>query len=248
MYADWTHSIKHLSDEQAGKVLKHLLAYVNDEDPQTDDPIVNITFEPIKQQLKRDLEKWGKIRQKRSDAGKKSAEKRAQQKATNSTSVESVQQSSTNSTVNVNDNVNVNVTVNDNDNDNVIKEKKVYSKEIHSTLSECLKYFPIHLHPKKEDTWLDTIDKLHRIDKLPLNNIIEVVKNTRADSFWSKNFLSLTKLRKTKDGIKYIIIFNEQTKNNGTSKKGNEQLTYEQWKNQPSGKSIADQYNEWKGQ
>jgi len=114
MYADWTHSIKHLTDEQAGQVLKHLLAYVNDENPQTNDPIINITFEPIKQQLKRDLDKWDKIRAKRSDAGRKSAEKRAEQKAANSTSVESVKQTATNSTVTVNDNVNVNVTVNDN--------------------------------------------------------------------------------------------------------------------------------------
>ena len=109
MYADWIHSIKYLTDEQAGKLLKHLLSYVNDEEPETDDPIIYITFDPIKQQLKRDLEKWDVIRGKRSDAGKKSAEKRAQQKLT---SVESVKQTSTNPTVN--DNVNVTVNVNDN--------------------------------------------------------------------------------------------------------------------------------------
>lgn len=113
MYADWTHSIKHLTDEQAGMVLKHLLAYVNDEHPETNDPIINITFEPIKQQLKRDLDKWDQIRAKRSDAGKKSAEKRAEQRAVNSTSVESAEQTPTNPTVNDTVTVNVNDTVND---------------------------------------------------------------------------------------------------------------------------------------
>ena len=119
LYADVNHTVKHLSNEQAGELFKHLLSYVNDENPVSKNPIVNIAFEPIKQQLKRDLNRWESTREKRSEAGKKSAEARKkkaeeliQQSSTNSTSVKSVEQTSTKSTVN--DNVNVNVTVNDN--------------------------------------------------------------------------------------------------------------------------------------
>jgi hypothetical protein len=65
-------------------------------------------------QLKRDLKKFEEIKVKRSEAGKKSAETKAQQNSTNSTLVESVQHPSTNSTDNDNDNDNVNVNVNDN--------------------------------------------------------------------------------------------------------------------------------------
>lgn len=124
LYADVWKTVSKLPNEKAGELFKHLLMYVNDEDPQTDDILIEIAFEPIKQQLKRDLEKWETIKGKRSDAGKKSAELRklkSEQKATNPTSVESVEQDSTNPTVN--DNVNVTVNVNDTVKvkDNVIK-------------------------------------------------------------------------------------------------------------------------------
>ena len=55
LYCDIQHTIKKLSDEQAGKLFKHILSYVNDESPATDDMIIDLVFEPIKQQLKRDL-------------------------------------------------------------------------------------------------------------------------------------------------------------------------------------------------
>ena len=47
-----------LPDDKAGQlVFKHILSYVNDLDPLSDDLILNIAFEPIKQQLKR-LKAW----------------------------------------------------------------------------------------------------------------------------------------------------------------------------------------------
>jgi hypothetical protein len=114
LYSDQRSIIDMLSDEQAGQLLKHVFAYVNDENPINDNPLIMMAFEPIKLQLKRDLKKWETIKEGRSKAGKASAEKRRiQQESTNPTSVDCVQQESTNPTVNVNDNVNVNVNVND---------------------------------------------------------------------------------------------------------------------------------------
>jgi len=110
LYADIKTTVDKLDNEYAGKLFKHILAYVNDENPETDDLLLEIAFEPIKRQFKRDLQKWEQIKSKRSDAGKASAESR-KQKATKSTSVKSVQQTSTNPTVNVNVNDNVNVNV-----------------------------------------------------------------------------------------------------------------------------------------
>ena len=52
LYCDIIHTIQQLSDEQAGNLFKHILQYVNDENPSTDNVITNIAFEPIKQQLK----------------------------------------------------------------------------------------------------------------------------------------------------------------------------------------------------
>lgn len=111
LYCDIRHTVTKMPDDKAGQLFKHILDYVNDLNPQTDDLIIQLTFEPIKQQLKRDLLKYECIRNKRIEAGLASAEKRLQNQQV-LTSVESVQQSSTNSTVN--DNVNVSVNVNDN--------------------------------------------------------------------------------------------------------------------------------------
>ena len=110
LYADNYGLIKQLPDDVAGRLLKHIFAYVNDENPVSDDLLLNIAFEPIKMALKRDLKKYEQIKEKRSLAGKKSAEQR-QQNSTNSTSVESVQQTSTNPTVS--DSVSVSVSVSD---------------------------------------------------------------------------------------------------------------------------------------
>lgn len=58
LYCDLIHTIEKLTDGQAGLLFKHFLRYVNDLDPKTDDKLIDIVFEPIKQQLKRDLKKW----------------------------------------------------------------------------------------------------------------------------------------------------------------------------------------------
>ena len=111
-YCDWKDTFEELPKETGYDLLIHLLRYVNDENPVTKDPIVKALFPIIKNQLKRDLDKWEGIKGKRSEAGKESARLRAikkEQEATNPTSVESVQQSSTNPTVI--DNVIVNDTV-----------------------------------------------------------------------------------------------------------------------------------------
>lgn len=111
LYADFYHTFNELSDEEAGQLIKHLLAYVNDLNPETNNRLIKIAFEPIKHQLKRDLKKWDDIKNKRSLAGKSSVEakkRRKKEKLTNLTSVEfdqQNQQGSTNSTVNVNVNV-----------------------------------------------------------------------------------------------------------------------------------------------
>jgi hypothetical protein len=113
LYSDNKSIIDLLSNEQAGLLLKTLFAYVNDENPTIDNSIV-LVFEMIKVQLKRDLKKWEQTKEGRSIAGKASAEakriaKLNQQTLTNSTNVDFVQQTSTNSTVSVSDSVNVSV-------------------------------------------------------------------------------------------------------------------------------------------
>lgn len=55
LYTDLLHTFEGLDDQEAGKLIKHLLRYVNDMNPEAPDKLIKIAFEPIKQMLKRDL-------------------------------------------------------------------------------------------------------------------------------------------------------------------------------------------------
>lgn len=63
LYCDLIHTVSKMPNEKAGELLKHILSYVNDQEPTTDDLIIQLTFEPIKQSLKRDLIKYERTRQ-----------------------------------------------------------------------------------------------------------------------------------------------------------------------------------------
>jgi hypothetical protein len=116
IYCDLIHTIEKLPDDKAGLLFKHLLRYVNDQNPITNDLIVDITFEPIKRQLKRDLIKYEGKKEQWSEAGKASAEARRLKKLNetqrNSTDVKTVATDST-VTVTVKDTVKDTVTVKD---------------------------------------------------------------------------------------------------------------------------------------
>lgn len=75
-YADWGGVFRALPDDVAGRLIKHIFAYVNDENPNTEDYVINALFEQIKSTLKRDLGKWESQREQRRNAGKASAEAR----------------------------------------------------------------------------------------------------------------------------------------------------------------------------
>jgi hypothetical protein len=99
LYTDLLATFDKLNNNEAGRLIKHLFRYVNDLNPQSD-RMTEILFEPIKQQLKRDLEKWEGIKDKRSEAGKMGANKRWQVIANAKKNIAKIA---------VNDNVNVNV-------------------------------------------------------------------------------------------------------------------------------------------
>tara|TARA_R110002072_G_scaffold97926_2_gene215431 strand:- start:5152 stop:5838 length:687 start_codon:yes stop_codon:yes gene_type:complete len=70
-YCDWQETFEELSNEEAGKLVKHLFNYVNDKDPEASDKLTQMCFIPIKQSLKRDLKKYEGYIKKQSDNGKK---------------------------------------------------------------------------------------------------------------------------------------------------------------------------------
>lgn len=58
LYCDLIYTIEKMDNETAGQFFKHYLRYINDQNPKTDNIVVDLTFEGVKQNLKRDLKKW----------------------------------------------------------------------------------------------------------------------------------------------------------------------------------------------
>lgn len=61
LYCDLIHTIEQMPKDLAGELFLHILKYVNDKSPESENLIINLTFEPIKQSLKRDLIKYENI-------------------------------------------------------------------------------------------------------------------------------------------------------------------------------------------
>jgi len=131
LYVDLIHTVDALEDVEAGRLFKHVLRYVNDLNPTTEDRITQITFEPIKQQLKRDLISWEKKRGKLSDSGREGGLKSAEARRSKSKQPEAKRSEASNSEPNAsktqaNEAVTVNVTVNDNVNVTVTQKQNAF--------------------------------------------------------------------------------------------------------------------------
>jgi len=123
LYSDHKELFETLSDKDAAELIRHIFRYVSDENPISDNPIVNISFITIKLQLKRDLVKYEESKTSKAESGALGNLKRwntdlyAKVIKDEITLAEAViiakcrkaSQTIANIAVNVNDNVNVNV-------------------------------------------------------------------------------------------------------------------------------------------
>jgi len=140
-YADWKNTFDELPNEEAGALIKHIFAYVNDENPESDSVLIRAIFANIKATLKRDLDKWENQLQQRSEAGKKSAEIRALNKINErSTLVDEYVRNST-------DSVNVSVS------DSVTTSTQIIKFD--DAVKICL----------FDDEWSNDIQRVYKIDK-----------------------------------------------------------------------------------
>lgn len=136
LYSDLIKVVSKLPNDKAGELFKIILEYVNDLNPNINDLLLEIAFEPIKLQLKRDLKVWYETRSKRSDIGRlggiASGIKRSKMKQ-NEPLLNSVEPNEANEAVNVTVNVTDTVTVNDTVNDiNTINYSILDNAEINS--------------------------------------------------------------------------------------------------------------------
>lgn len=165
LYCDIIHTINKMPNDKAGELFKHILKYVNDEDPSTDDLIINLTFEPIKQQLKRDLSKYEGIRAK----NKLNADKRWN--ATASDRMPNDAKHADNDTDTVTDN------------DKVIKGNKLsVAKKPLVEYQPCLDFWLKDFHPgwtfggQQGKALKSIIKKIEKLRKNETDSIVELFK------------------------------------------------------------------------
>ena len=165
LYCDQKEMFEHLPPELCKQLLLHLFSYVNDENPDSDDPILNALFAPIKHQLKRDLEKWESNVEQRRQAGIKSAEARKAKANEMQRPLTTVERDSTKST----DTVNVNDTVNGSDMNKYIYSQ-FYDSEIKKTDNPKYEQFVKYLFGN---------NKL----KIKLSGVLSITNQLKVDDF-----------------------------------------------------------------
>jgi hypothetical protein len=129
VYTDWINQFKDLTDEEAGKLIKHFFEYVNDLNPSSD-RLIELLFNPIKATLKRDLEAWESKQQTNKNNGLKGGRPRKEITEINPNNPNGILTTQNNPQKGVSDSVSVNV--------NVIKEVLSVRKV---NFSESLKPF-----------------------------------------------------------------------------------------------------------
>jgi hypothetical protein len=143
LYCDQKGVWDKLDDAQAGRLIKHIILYVNDDNPVAPDFITELAFEPIKQSLKRDLKKWENQQEQRSEAGKRSAEVRKRNAKLAERDSTTVNERSISSTVNGSVSVNVNDNVSVSSKDDGMKPP---------SLEEVISYFDENGYTKESAT------------------------------------------------------------------------------------------------
>lgn len=69
-YTDWEDTFRALPKDKGYDLLIHMLDYVNDRNPETDDLLINAVFQQLKNTLKRDLKGYEEKKEERSNSGR----------------------------------------------------------------------------------------------------------------------------------------------------------------------------------
>jgi len=201
LYCDLIHTIEKMDNETAGQFFKHYLRYINDLNPTTENLVVDLTFESVKQNLKRDLKKWETRAEKSRENGKLGGRPKKEE-------TQETQQVILKPKKPVTDTVTVNVTVKDINKDDsneslfnsfwskypkkIAKEKcrakfnKLSTSDkdkILSTLDAYVKYKPFkdYTHPNPEtylnqERWKDEVPTIETEQQTIVDPLVEYAK------------------------------------------------------------------------
>lgn len=207
-YVDWGAIFKALPDDGAGRLIKHIAAYVNDEAPDIEllSPIEKMAFIPIQNTLKRDLKAWLAICERNRINGAKGG--RANASGRNQPEPTATERDPKNPVGADTD------TDTDTDIDKKgykkkrLAEIKISEVESEQALKIALAFqdlFKTNLQnlgistaqiEKARGTWVDDARLMMENDKRTIEEIKEVFEFLKIDAFWSGNVLSIKTLRK----------------------------------------------------
>jgi hypothetical protein len=162
-----------MPQDKAGILFLTILEYVNDLNPIVDDILVDLCFEPIKQQLKRDLATWDKFKEKQSLNGKKGGRPKI---------IEQTQPKPKNPSLFLESQKSLNVTVTVNDNVIIFKYKKCTDKEFIDELSKYKEKYSKDILNSFYRYWSEKNDKGKM--RMAMENTFEVDKRLIT---WSSN-------------------------------------------------------------
>lgn len=166
LYADLIHTVRKLPKEKQGELFMTILSYVNDENPVVDDLMVELVFEPVKLQMKRDLVKYETTKERRKEAGRLAGLKSGEARKAIVPETNQIEPKGTNGSKNE-PNEHVTVTVNDTVNDTVTvtdtvilleKETKKEFKEISISKNEIFAKEIL-----ESQSWIETISMQNKI-------------------------------------------------------------------------------------
>ena len=187
-----------MTDEEAGKLFKAILAYQTGEDVNLEG-LMNVVFLQIKQQIDYANIRYAEISKKRSEARKKKLEEKQNEtndnkSEQNTTKENKSEQTETNRSYNDNENGNENVNVNEN-NINVIQNKKTHTyacKAVVTAFNDLCVSFP------RVQSLTETRKRYIKIllGKYTLDEVKEVFRKAEATDFlkgagdhgWKANF------------------------------------------------------------
>ena len=173
LYADLIHTVEQLASDKAGDLFKHILRYVNDKHPVSEDILINIAFEPIKQQLKRDLKKYEVRAEKSRNNGKLGGRpKHLEEPRKPSRLINNLTEPRKPDTVTVTD------TVKD-----ILKRKQDFRTSISKFIKDNPNKYPKQLYIDFEEYWSEHGDK----DKKMRFEKEKTFGLSRRLSSWSKN-------------------------------------------------------------
>jgi hypothetical protein len=156
LYSEIRETVKKIPKDAQAELFMAILDYANGEDPKIDNLIVELVFEPIKNNMSRLAEKWEEIKEKRSEAGRiggiksgitrsngiktKQNEAKGSIASNNEAKGSIASKIEANEAVNVNVNANVNANVNVNGNVNAKEKKEGKTKFLPPSLFEIEKF------------------------------------------------------------------------------------------------------------